>query len=147
MAENGTTVQVQKFFLWSMTRLVFFLLLSSLVWFFLSNLGSEKEAEIVVEQFLFALAEKNELVISNISCPDWEEEALLELDALQLVKSTIKDLDCFTSKKTENRTEISCNGNFTNSYNNENSEWDLSSYTFDVSNSNGARLLCGFYQK
>lgn len=147
MAENRTTVQVHKFFLWSVTRIFFYLLLSSLVWYFLSNLGSEKEAEIVVEQFLFALADKNELVISNISCPGWEEEAFLELDALQLVKSTIKDLDCFTSKKTENGTEISCNGIFTNSYNNENSEWDLSSYIFDVSNSNGARLLCGFYQK
>lgn len=147
MVENDSTVQIQKFFLWSLTRIVIFILLSSLFWLFLSNSGSEKEAEIVVEQFLYALAEKNEVVISNISCPKWEEEALLELDALQLVKSTLKDLDCFTSKKTENGTEISCNGNFTNSYNNENSEWDLSSYSFVVSNSNGTYLLCGFYQK
>ncbi len=146
MVENDSTIHVTNFFLWSLTRIVIFFLLSSLFWVFLSNSGSEKEAEIVVEQFLFALAEKNELVISNISCPAWEEEALLELDALQLVKSTITDLDCFTSKKTEDSTEISCNGVFTNSYNNENSVWDLSSYTFDVTNSNGARLLCGFYQ-
>ena len=59
MVENDSTIHVTNFFLWSLTRIVIFFLLSSLFWVFLSNSGSEKEAEIVVEQFLFALAEKN----------------------------------------------------------------------------------------
>jgi len=129
-----------------LTRIVAFFLLSSLFWSILSNLGSKKEAEIVVEQFLYALADKNEMVISNISCPEWEGEALLELDALQLVKSTLTDVNCIASGRIENGAEVSCTGNFTNSYNNEISEWDLSTYNFVVSNSNGAYLLCGFYQ-
>lgn len=146
MVENASKNQVSNFLRWSVTRIVIFLLVSSLLWFSLSKLGTKKEAEIVVEQFLYALADKNEMVISNISCPEWEGEALLELDALQLVKSTLTDVNCVASGRIENGTEVSCTGDFTNSYNNEVSEWDLSTYSFVVSNSNGAYLLCGFYQ-
>lgn len=147
MTESDFTIQSSKFFQWVAIQIVVFLLLSSLCCLFLKDLSSEKEAEIIVEQFIHALVDKNETVISNISCPGWEEQALLELDALQLVKSTLSDLNCIATNKTEKGVEISCTGNFTNSYNNEISEWDLNRYNFFVSNSNGTYLLCGYYQK
>jgi hypothetical protein len=147
MLRSKNFSQGHGFFIWSLIRIFMFLSLSSLFGFFIIESISEREAEIIVEQFLIALAEKDDVVISNISCPEWEEDALLELDALQLVKSTITDLDCFTSKSTENGLLIFCNGFFSNSYNNENTVWDLSLYVFDVSNTSGAYLLCGFSQK
>jgi len=98
----------------------------------------------VVEEYLKALAAQDQNAISNLTCKDWETQAFIELDALQLVKASLSDLKCLETEITTGGVIVQCSGKFFTTYNNETSTLNLSQNKYFVSHDNGDWLLCGY---
>lgn len=98
----------------------------------------------VVKDYIHALAAQDQIAITNLTCKDWETQAFLELDALQLVKATVSDLDCQVTEVFTGGDVVECKGRIETSYNNEVSITDLSRNRYFVSHENGDWLVCGY---
>ncbi|HEX7556104.1 MAG TPA: hypothetical protein VF338_05725 [Leptolinea sp.] len=98
----------------------------------------------VVEKYLQALAAQDQNAISNLVCKDWETQAFIELDALQLVKASLSDLKCHENEQVTGGVIVQCTGKIVTTYNNETSNMDLSQNKYFVSNENGDWLACGY---
>jgi hypothetical protein len=98
----------------------------------------------VVKDYIHALAAQDQIAITNLTCKDWETQAFLELDALQLVKATVSDLSCQVTEAVAGGEVVECTGRIDTSYNNEVSTTDLSRNRYFVSHENGDWLVCGY---
>jgi hypothetical protein len=112
--------------------------------FLLSSCSMNTEPVRVVKEYLVALANQDQIALSNLSCKDWETQAFLELDALQLVKASLSDLDCKETEIVANGVIVECTGKIVTSYNNETSTMDLSKNKYFVLHENGDWLACGY---
>jgi hypothetical protein len=101
-------------------------------------------AERSVQNYLKALADKDQAAIATGICPDFEMDALLELDALALVQTTLEDVSCRQVSVDEQGARVVCTGNILTSYNGEAQSIDLSTRTYTVINDNGSWLVCGY---
>lgn len=98
----------------------------------------------MVQDYLQALAAQDQVAISNLTCSEWETQAFLELDALQLVKATLTDLQCRETEVVSGGVIVECSGKLETTYNNEISSVDLSQNRYFVSHENGDWLECGY---
>jgi len=106
--------------------------------------GSDSSGAVTaVENYLNALANKDQATLLSNSCADWEETALIELDSFQLVEVTVDGMSCQASGADGDTTLVDCSGQFNMSYNGEPQSLDLSTYTFEVVNDSGNWLVCG----
>ncbi len=92
-----------------------------------------------VEDFLTALAAKDEARLLTLVCADYEFDALLELDSFALVQTTLKDLACQSSG-----TDVICSGSIEASYGDEIRSFDLSERTYHLVQDGGDWLVCGY---
>lgn len=98
----------------------------------------------VVKDYIRALSAQDQIAISNLTCKDWETQAFLELDALQLVKASVSSLDCREVERVSGGVIVQCTGAIETTYNNEISRIDLSQNRYFVSHENGDWLACGY---
>lgn len=96
-----------------------------------------------VEDYLNALVEKDANRLTTLSCGEWEEEALLELDSFQAVTARLEGLACEQTGTDGNTALVLCNGNIVATYNNEDQQLDLSVRTYQVVQEGGEWLVCG----
>ena len=96
-----------------------------------------------VEAYLNALVEKDANRLTTLSCGEWEEDALLELDSFQAVSARLEGLACEQTGTDGETALVLCNGNIVASYNEENQELDLSVRTYQVMEEGGEWLVCG----
>ena len=117
-----------------------------LVWllFFTACQSGISPAERTMQDYLQDLAEKNQASLISRTCPDFEMEALLELDALALVQTTLEDVACRQINADEQTAQVVCTGSIVTSYNGESQTIDLSSRTYTVINDNESWLVCGY---
>ncbi len=106
--------------------------------------GQASEPVRVVQDYLHALATQDQIAISNLTCSEWETQAFLELDALQLVKADLKDVQCREAEVVSGGMIVECSGKLETTYNNEVSSVDLSQNRYFVSHENGDWLECGY---
>src|SRR5213592_4718187 len=85
-----------------------------------------------VEDYLTALVQKDSNRLSTLSCADWEDDALLELDSFQAVTAKLDGLDCEQTGTDGNTALVLCKGKIIATYNNEDQELDLSVRTYQV---------------
>ncbi len=97
-----------------------------------------------VEDYLTALVNKDGNTLSVLSCADWESNALLELDSLQAVTTRLENLACTAAGTDGTTTQVNCQGKIIATYNNENTELDLSARTYQVVQQGGEYLVCGY---
>ena len=97
-----------------------------------------------VENFLHALADKNEAVLLSHACADYEPNALLELDSLALVQTTLKGVSCHQSGTVGDAALVVCRGSIEASYGGEKRSFDLSDRVYRVVQSGGDWLVCGY---
>lgn len=97
-----------------------------------------------VEDYLAALVNKDGNALSALSCADWEPNALLELDSLQAVTTRLENLACTAAGTDGTTTQVNCQGKIIATYNNENTELDLSARTYQVVQQGGEYLVCGY---
>ena len=102
--------------------------------------GPEKS----VEAYLNALVNADADKMSTLSCPDWESNAMLELDSFQAVKASLADMKCTQSGSDGEKALVSCEGKIVTSYNGEASEIPLGSRTYELIQSSGEWQVCGY---
>jgi hypothetical protein len=96
-----------------------------------------------VEDYLTALVAKDVNRLTTLSCGEWEEEALLELDSFQAVSARLEGLACEQTGTDGDTALVLCNGNIVATYNEEDQELDLSVRTYQVVQEGGEWLVCG----
>jgi hypothetical protein len=118
------------------------LILSSIM---LLGCGSGKnDAAHTIEAYIQALSEKDSNQISNLSCSDWEQNALIEVDSLTSVGSKVENLKCEEVGQDGDDTLVSCTGALVLDYNGEAQQIDLSSRTYIARNDGGEWRMCGY---
>ncbi len=96
-----------------------------------------------VEDYLNALVAKNSDRLTTLSCKDWENEALLELDSFQAVTTKLDGMSCSQTGTDGDTALVLCKGKIITTYNNEDQELDLSTRTYQVVQQGGDWLVCG----
>ena len=96
-----------------------------------------------VENYLNALIEKDENRLTTLSCSEWEDDALLELDSFQAVTARLDGLACEQTGTDGETALVLCNGNIVATYNGEDQQLDLSVRTYQVVQEGGEWLVCG----
>jgi hypothetical protein len=97
-----------------------------------------------IEAYIQALSDKDEVQISNLSCADWEKEAILEVDSMTAVGSNVEDLSCHQAGQEEGVAYVTCSGVLALDYNGEAQEIDLSARTFIARQEGGIWRMCGY---
>ena len=125
-------------------RTFFLILLLVFTVLILSACASDSNAPVqAVEDYLNALVEKDANRLTTLSCGEWEEEALLELDSFQAVTARLEGLACEQTGTDGNTALVLCNGNIVATYNEEDQQLDLSVRTYQVVQEGGEWLVCG----
>jgi hypothetical protein len=96
-----------------------------------------------VEDYLNALVAKDADRLATLSCSDWEDDALLELDSFQAVTARLDGVACEQTGTDGNTTLVLCKGKIIATYDTEDQELDLSVRTYQVVQEGGEWLVCG----
>jgi hypothetical protein len=104
--------------------------------------GNDAPAK-AVEDYLNALVAKDSDRLTTLSCSDWEDDALLELDSFQAVTTRLDGLACTQTGTDGDTALVLCKGKIIATYNNEDQELDLSVRTYQVVQQGGDWLVCG----
>ena len=96
-----------------------------------------------VEDYLNALVAKDSDRLTTLSCSDWEDDALLELDSFQAVTTRLDGMACSQTGTDGNMALVLCKGKIIATYGNEDQEMDLSTRTYQVVQEGGDWLVCG----
>ena len=105
--------------------------------------GNENASAKAVEDYLTALVEKDANRLSTLSCGDWEDDALLELDSIQNVTARLEGMSCEQTGTEGSTTLVGCSGKIILTYTDEDQEIDLEPRTFEVVQEAGEWLVCG----
>jgi hypothetical protein len=128
-----------------MNRLLLGLLVLCFSLAFLVACGQPGEvAAGVVEKYLTALVDKDQEALSQLTCADWEADALLDMDSLQAVETRLEGLTCTTIVAAESSWEVNCKGAIIATYNGEDQILDLSIRNYQVDKQGGEYLVCGY---
>jgi hypothetical protein len=96
-----------------------------------------------VEEYLNVLVAKDENRLPSLVCGDWESDAMMELDSLQAVTARLEDVSCKQTGTDGDTALVNCTGKLVTTYNNEDSDIDLSTQTYQVVQQGGDWLVCG----
>jgi hypothetical protein len=96
-----------------------------------------------VENYLNALVAKDVDRLTTLSCSDWEDDALLELDSFQAVTTRLDGMACSQTDTDGDTALVLCKGKIIATYGNEDQEMDLSTRTYQVVQEGGDWLVCG----
>lgn len=99
-----------------------------------------------VEDYLQGIVSKDVDKVSTLSCKEWEQQAIQELDSLQAVKAALSGVACTQSGTDGGTSLVNCTGKIVITYDNENQELDLSLRTYRVTQSGGDWQVCGYQQ-
>jgi len=108
--------------------------------------SNQSAAADVLANYLQAFADKNEPRISSLVCQNWSEEAFLEYDAFQGVKTQLEGLSCEVSGSENDAVLVSCQGKILASYQNEAQEFNLCQRVYRLQKSGADWQVCGYTQ-
>jgi hypothetical protein len=97
-----------------------------------------------LENYLKALASKDEARLVSLTCADWEENALLEFDSFQAVKTELADLSCQQTGSDEEAALVKCQGKILATYTNEVQEFELGGRTYRMVQNGADWQVCGY---
>jgi len=97
-----------------------------------------------VEAYLKSLVAQDGATISNLSCSEWESQALMEMDSFQAVKPTLVGMACSQTGEDGNAALVDCEGKIVTTYDTEVREFDLSIRTYKVQKEGGEWRVCGY---
>jgi len=101
-------------------------------------------APAAVEDYLQALVDQDTSRLSSLSCADWEEDALLELDSFQGVTARLDAPACTVTGEDGEAALVTCQGKIVATYNNEDQELALNVRTYRVIEDGGTWQVCGY---
>jgi len=106
--------------------------------------GSGDAPALVVERYYQALAEKNQDLMINLSCGEWETNALMELDSFMTVETTLEDVTCETTNLDDIEAMVTCTGAISATYDGEARQFPLSGQIYLVIQEAGEWRMCGY---
>jgi hypothetical protein len=106
--------------------------------------GGDSAAVTALESYLKALAGKDEARLSALSCPVWEEDALLEYDSFQAVATELRDLKCQQTGSDGDAVLVHCEGNLLATYGNEVQEFTLGGRVYRMEKAGQDWQVCGY---
>lgn len=83
-------------------------------------------------EYLKALSGKDKTKVINLSCKSWEEQALLEVDALLSVGAALNNVQCNVTGNEEEYQLVACSGMLDLIYNDEIRSIDLSPRVYSM---------------
>ncbi len=101
-----------------------------------------------VSGYLNALAAKDEAKLTSLVCPDFEPQALLELDLFQATETRLDGLSCQTSGgATDSAAQVRCQGKIVARYVDQTQEFDLSGRVYSLEKTGENWLVCGYNEE
>lgn len=120
------------------------LLLTMLIFLSACSKQNEDGATRAIEAYIQALSNKDSNQISNLSCTDWEQNALVELDSLTSVGSKVENMKCEKSGQDGDNVFVSCTGAIALDYDGEIQKIDLANRTYIAKIEGGDWRMCGY---
>lgn len=118
-----------------------------LVTLFISACGSPGSPASTIETYLNALKDKNETLAVNLSCADWEKQALAEGESFKSVEVKLEGLSCETTEETGDTALVTCQGTYIFSYDGrEDQEIGLQGRVFKTVSEAGEWRMCGYQE-
>ncbi len=97
-----------------------------------------------VELYHQALVDKEQDLLVNRSCADWESQALQDLDSFVSVETALLDVTCQTVSEDGDSARVTCEGAISATYDGEATEFPLSGRTYLVLREGGEWRMCGY---
>ncbi len=97
-----------------------------------------------VEDYLQALVAKDETRLTNLSCAEWETQAILEMDSFEAVTPSLEGVSCEVSGSDGEISLVDCQGKIVTTYDGEVREFELNRWTYQVMQQNNNWLVCGY---
>ena len=105
--------------------------------------GSSNPAA-VVEDYFRALVEKDATQAVNLSCADWENGALTDVDTFSMYPAALENVACSDAGAEGDSHRVTCTGKAVLDYNGELQEIDLSARDYTVIKEGGEWRMCGY---
>ena len=128
-----------------MKKILYFLILILLV-VAITACGAKSEADPAdaTLAYLEALAAKDKDTVVSLVCKDWEEQAVLEVDALLSVGAELNNVTCERTGTSGDDALVICNGSLDLTYNDEIRAIELSSRTYTMTMEDGQWRVCSY---
>ncbi|HEU0292321.1 MAG TPA: hypothetical protein VFR47_06275 [Anaerolineales bacterium] len=117
-----------------------FLVLTSILIAACSNSDGPAKA---VEDYWNVIVAKDDERLPTLVCGDWEGDAMTVLDSLQAVSARLENLSCSQTGTDGDTALVDCTGKMILTYDTEDQEIDLSTFTYEVIEEGGDWLVCG----
>ncbi len=106
--------------------------------------AGKSPAAAAVENYYAALVSKDAAKVSNLSCKDWEEQAMLEVDALMSVGAQLNNVSCSQAGEEGADALVVCNGTLDLTYNDEIRAIELDKRTYTMTMEDGQWRVCSY---
>jgi hypothetical protein len=103
-----------------------------------------QDAPATIEAYIQALLERDLNKAVNLSCASWEEQARVEYNSFEAVKSTIEGLACEDAGGEADATLVKCEGVIIANYGAEDLRIDLAGRTYQLKQEAGEWRMCGY---
>ena len=127
-----------------MRRSLFFIGLGFLAAGLVSCAPARTASSRAVEGLLQALVQRDEARFSALTCPEYEAQALVEYDSFGVVRAELNGVACAVAGGEGDTSLVRCTGSIDATYGNEVRRFDLTARTYQVVQSGGDWLVCGY---
>jgi len=90
------------------------------------------------------LVDKEQELLINLSCADWESQALQDLDSFVSVETELVGVTCQTVSEEGDTAKVTCEGAISATYEGEATEFPLSGRNYLVVREGGEWRMCGY---
>lgn len=94
--------------------------------------------------YLTALANKDKDTVVSLTCKDWEEQAMLEVDALMSVGAQLNNVSCSQVGEEGADALVVCSGTLDLTYNDEVRAIELDQRTYTMTMEDGQWRVCSY---
>lgn len=97
-----------------------------------------------IEAYLEALVVQDQDAVVNLSCADWEEQAITEVDSFEAVEAELTGVSCQEIGTSGDFTLVECTGAISVTYDAETQELALEGRIYQVLEEGGQWRMCGY---
>ena len=94
--------------------------------------------------YLQALADKDKEMVVSLTCKAWEEQAILEVDALMSVGAALNNVSCRQTGEEDENALVVCSGSLDLTYNDEIRAIELDKRTYTMAMEDGQWRVCSY---
>lgn len=127
-------------------RAILLALVLSFAFLFLAGCGGQVGGgpAPAVEAYIQALTAKDADKLAQLSCKEWEEQARMEMDSFQAVKTSLEGMTCKEESQDSAGAVVSCQGKIVMTYSTDTLEINLADRDYRLAQQNGEWLVCGY---